>query len=492
MINLAGGVIYGICGFLIVAVVARGFKASGAGLFLEGVALFNISTDVLVLGADVGLVKFISAHRAVATGPGPRNMLTVALIPIGSIALAVAAVGWLAMPRLATVLGHGTVDPGTITAYLRVFVVAVPISVVYTAAIAATRGFGTMVPAVEVDRIGKPLLQLALVVGVVAAGFGTTALALAWTIPVAIGCAAAFVWLTVLLRRLDRSMGSLTHDGRSLAEPFWRFAAPRGLASVFQVMVLWLDTLLLGILRSPSEAGIYSASSRYLLIGAFFLTAINQALAPQVGALLAANERRRAQSVYQSATWWIVAATWPIYLTIVIFAPLALKVFGAGFEQGAPVLVILGMAALVATATGSVDWVLLMGGKSTWNLMNTAIALVANVALNLLLIPHYGMVGAATAWAVSIILNNVLPTIEVRLLMGLSPFGRGFPIVVGSSLVCFGVVGAGIRLLLGPSLAALGIYVVLATVPYLMLMRRFRDMLHMRFLVQAITRAGRA
>jgi O-antigen/teichoic acid export membrane protein len=489
VINLVGGVIYGILGFVVVTVVTRGLAASGAGLFFEGVALFNISTDILVLGADVGLVKFISAHRAVGSGRGPRSTLVIALTPVASIAGAVAIAGWIATPRLAAALGHGAVDLHELTSYIRIFVVAVPVSVVYTASIAATRGFGTMVPAVVVDKISKPTLQLALVAAAVAAGFGTTALALAWTLPVALGLVAAFASLAGLIRRMERSeRHSAISPPPSPVDRFWRFAAPRGFAGVFQVVVLWLDTLLLGVLRSSREAGIYTASSRYLLIGAFVLTAVNQAAAPQIGALLAAREMRRAETVFQSATWWTIAATWPIFLTVVIFAPVVLKVFGSGFEQGVPVLVILGTAAMVGAATGSVDWVLLMGGKSRWNLLNTAVALVANVGLNLLLIPRFGMVGAASAWAVSVVLNNVLPMIEVWLLMHLSPFGKGFLVVVGASTACFGGLGLLVRLLFGLSPASLLIFLVPASAAYVALIFRFRSVLQVGVLVDAIIR----
>src|SRR6266480_425277 len=296
VVNLAGGAIYGILGFVVVTVVARGLTASGTGLFFEGDALFNISTDILVLGADVGLVKFISSHRAVGTGRGPRSTLVVALMPVASIAVVVAIGAWIATPRLAAALGHGGADQHEITSYLRVFVAAVPVSVVYTASIAATRGFGTMLPAVVVDKIGKPALQLAFVAAGVAAGLGLTALAAAWTLPVAIGSVAAFAALAGLIRRMEKTERREAIPAAPLpVDGFWRFAAPRGLASVFQVMVLWLDTILLGAMRSSREAGIYSASSRYLLVGTFVLTAVNQAVAPQIGALLAARATERAQ-----------------------------------------------------------------------------------------------------------------------------------------------------------------------------------------------------
>ena len=85
---------------------------------------------------------------------------------------------------------------------------------------------------------------------------------------------------------------------------------------------------------------------------------------------------------------------------------------------------------LVATAVGTVDMVLLMGGKSSWNLFNTVVALSSNIVLNLLLIPRYGGTGAAIAWSSSIIFTNLLPLGQVWKFLGMHPFGRGFPKVV--------------------------------------------------------------
>ncbi|MFC7645736.1 polysaccharide biosynthesis C-terminal domain-containing protein [Streptosporangium lutulentum] len=49
-------------------------------------------------------------------------------------------------------------------------------------------------------------------------------------------------------------------------------------------------------------------------------------------------------------------------------------------------------------AAGNVQTVLLMGGKSSWSLLNKVVALIATVVLTFLLVPLFGIVGAAVAW----------------------------------------------------------------------------------------------
>ncbi len=105
--------------------------------------------------------------------------------------------------------------------------------------------------------------------------------------------------------------------------------------------------------------------------------------------------------------------------------------FGRDFAGGEVVLVVLAATMLVATAVGPVDVVLLMGGRSSWNLVNTVVALGANLALNVALIPRYGLAGAAVASAVGILLNNLLPLAQVWRSMGLHPFGPGAGVAGG-------------------------------------------------------------
>ena len=106
---------------------------------------------------------------------------------------------------------------------------------------------------------------------------------------------------------------------------------------------------------------------------------------------------------------------------------------------------------LVATAVGTVDIVLLMGGKSSWNLFNTVVALSSNIALNLILIPRYGGTGAAIAWSSSILFTNLLPLVQVWKFLGMHPFGRGFPKVVLAAGAAYGALGLVLRVALGTS-----------------------------------------
>jgi O-antigen/teichoic acid export membrane protein len=123
-----------------------------------------------------------------------------------------------------------------------------------------------------------------------------------------------------------------------------------------------------------------------------------------------------------------------------------------------------------------------MGGRSSWNLVNTVIALAANVALNLLLTPRFGLAGAAAAFAASILLNNLIPLLQVWWFLGLHPFGGGTWVAAALSAACFGAVGLAARALLGPTVAGFAVFAVAGCALYAALLWRFRGRLEVEAL----------
>jgi O-antigen/teichoic acid export membrane protein len=279
-----------------------------------------------------------------------------------------------------------------------------------------------------------------------------------------------------------------------VASEFWRFATPRAFASVFATLTTYLDTLLIGTLGSVRQAGIYAAAGRYMIMGRFALAAVVVIIPPYLAASLAQGERERTRQVYQTATWWLMIPSWPVYLSMALFAPLLLSAFGREFVGGQFVLMILSLSMLISMATGPVTILLLMAGKSGLNLLNTAVGLALNVGLNLWLIPRYGIDGAAIAWGASILTNNLMALVEATVFLKMDPFGRGFPVVALAAGLSYGGVGMLVRLTLGASVGAFVLFGVVATGLYLLALRRFRKDLALEELIDAFlrrTRTGR-
>lgn len=485
-LNLFGIVAGGILQFLF-AVLVTHLGARDAGVFFEAVAIFTILTNVMECGADTGLVRMIPHALADERRGEVRRLIEVAVVPVAIIGVLIALGTYVWAPQLSSVFFHG-VGLGVVVKYLRVLAPAIPLAGATVVLLAGTRGFGTMVPFVLVQNVGLPAARPLLVVLGWLGGLGTLAVVLGWAIPVPFGFVVALAVLVSMIRGIEDGAtvpSRPARNRRAVAVEFWRFAGPRGLAAVFGITVTWLDILLVGALRSTAEAGVYAAASRLALLGVLVLQAVGMAIAPHVSALIARSRHDDAESLYQVATWWLIGLTWPLYIAFALFAPLALRIFGEGFAAGAPALVILSLAMLVNLGTGNATTFLLMAGKSSWHLVNTVLSLTINVGLNLMLIPRYGMTGAAIAWAASIAFVNLAALVQVWRLLELRPFGRGYPIVALGSLACYGAIGLAVRVSVGLGFVSAALALITSTICYGLLLWRFRRELHLDSLTQA-------
>jgi O-antigen/teichoic acid export membrane protein len=300
-------------------------------------------------------------------------------------------------------------------------------------ALGATRGFGSMGPTVAIERLGRAALQLLLVGVGVLVGTGAIAV-LGWAASYLPAAILALWWLRRKVRASAPAAGTLAPG------VFWRFTAPRALAAVSQVILQRLDIILVAALKGPADAAVYAAATRFLVVGQLGVQALSNAVQPALSGALAVGHRERARVLYQTSTAWLVLLVWPMFLSALVFSPVVLAVFGRGYAGGRPVMIVLALAMLVATACGFVDIVLIMAGRSSWSLINTVIALIVNVTVDLLLIPPLGVTGAAIGWAVAIGVNNLVPLVQVRRSVGIHPFGRGVVLASSVAAVLFGVV----------------------------------------------------
>ena len=492
---MVGAAVAAVANFALVVVITRNVSPATAGTFFAATSVFLIGTVLARLGTSTGLVYFLSRARALGRLSEVRAILVVGLTPVAAVATACAAALFLLAPAIASAAVEDHQEE--FVSLLRWLAPFLPAAALTEAWLAATRGFGSMKATVWIEKIARSVLQLLLVL-LAAAYLQGPSLALAWAAPY-LAAAALAAWSVRSAGRRARSRTAVPapgpadeDDGRSMVRRFWTFTWPRAISSLAQFALQRLDVLLVASLRGPAEAAVYTAATRFLVVGQLGAQAISSAAQPQLGESLARGDTATTNRVYRTATAWLVLLSWPLYLLSALFAPVLVTVFGGGYSAGADVVVILALAMLVATGCGMVDMLLTMGGRTTWNLGNSLLALAVNVALNLLLIPAWGILGAATAWAAAILVNNLLPLAQIWATLRLHPVDRGTVTAAALSSICFGLLPGGALLLGAGHLAAGGVVALVSVPAYAALSWRAREVLALTALRGVLTRRSRA
>lgn len=461
-LNLAGALVSAVTTIGVTLIITRHFSKPVAGAFFAATSVFIIVSAVAGLGSSNGVVYFVARLRSLDDRGRIPAMLRAAFRPAACVAVLSAVLVAVAARPLAWGLLGGHARPGvsiqSVAEALRAMAIALPFAALLDTFLGVARGYRDMRPTVIIDRLGRSSGQLIGVIIAVATG-GAALLAPLWAAAYVPATIAAWLWLRHIRRREGLGKGpdvsqaqaggraSTRRAAARAPREFWRFTAPRSLATMAQIVIQRLDIVLVGIMRGPAEAAIYTAATRFLIVGQLGNAAISLAAQPRFTELFAVGASREANRIYQVTTGWLITVTWPIYLLAIVYGSQILTVFGHSYRAGTPVMIILAASMLVATASGQVDMVLTTTGRSSWSLANGATALAVNVSLDLILIPRYGITGAAIGWAAAIGVTNLVPLSQVAVVARLHPFGRGTLAACCIATISFCVIPIGFRAL---------------------------------------------
>jgi O-antigen/teichoic acid export membrane protein len=440
----------GLATIAILVIVSRTLTPSGSGEFFVAVSVFAIAQGLCSLGAETSLQYFVPTMDATSA----RRMVGVVTGWSAAAGIIVSAVVWWSASPIGRLLSDSAAGNAQTVSVVRTIALVLPFAGLYEITMGALQARDDVLVAMVLDRVARPVVQVAamIVAGVV---FSTSrAAVLAWAVPHAI----AVVVALALLARPGRNRAT-ARGGNVTLPMLYRYTWPRSIARVAQTLTQRLDLLILAAVYPLQEAGIYGTVSRCMIAGVFVATALRQTIQPQLRRLVVDGDRESVRGLFELSTTWLVLVSWPVYLVMITHASLVLRVFGAGYERGAAALVLLSIAMLIATACGLVDVVLLMLGRSWLSTVNVLIALLLNVFLNLMLAPRFGMIGSAVAWMVAILTTNLLPLWQTSRI-GLTPAGRPLFTAIAVVMLTIGAPMSLERAMFGTSLtpfiAALG------------------------------------
>lgn len=464
-LNLVGAAVAAATSFLLVVAVANSFDENTAGMLFAATSLFVILEALTGLGTDTGLARFVLRYEAHGRHGDIVHLIRTAVGPSAVAALTCSVGLFVAAPWLAPRIGLGA-EGGV--QMLRIAAVALPFATLNDVTLGATRAFSAMRPTVLIDSILRCSAQLLAVVAVGALGAGAVALAGAWTLPYVLTSAIATAVMVRLVRaRAARWPDHVEGDPALTRREFWRFTWPRSIARLAQITIQRLDIILVAALLDASAAAVYTAATRFVVIGQLSQVAIQRVLQPRLTALLARDDHDTARDVFKVSTSWSIALSWPLYLAVACAAPLYLAIFGSGYrDDGVAVVIVMAIGMMLAMAAGPLDTLLLMAGGSTTSLWNTLTALAVNVVLCLLLIPAWGIVGAAVAWAAAVVLRNLMTLVQVHRLNGITPFSRGATVVAAAAVGCVALPLLAATALVGLSLTTFLVVTVLGGTAY--------------------------
>ncbi len=425
-LNLVGAVCNQLSLFAIISILAsRGER--DVGRYASCFALLSLLGLLSLAGFRSAMTRFVAMHVA---DDDPRRLRGTVNLGLGLTVAASAVIGAglaLVAPWLAEVLGDAQLTIG-----IRLVGLTLPAATIADAALAATQGWRTQVPFTVIGRIVDPVARLALTVLALAAGFGVDGAL--WALVVSSWASAALSLLALRKRMRGVPRVAARYEVREI----FGFSMVSWMSALAATGLIWVDTLLLGAMRGQHDVGVYNVATRLVMLAVFVMAPINAAFTPYLAHLVHTDQRDEAARAYGSAARWILMLSMPSFILLVAFGEQLLGYFGPGFRSAASVTAILALGQLVSAAAGPCGTVLNMSGRVMLNMVDNVGVLVLNILLNLVLIPRYGVIGAAIAWSASLVTANVVKALQAQLVVGIPAAGAGLVKVTAATVPAVG------------------------------------------------------
>jgi O-antigen/teichoic acid export membrane protein len=422
VVNFGGAVSKYALGFVFSFVVARLVGAQAYGVYSITLGILAIARVLGTLGLKRGITRYTAIFRSEERLDKVKGTLVGSLQMTISASVPLAAVLMLASVAIA----EGVYEAPAMVSVLRLMAIALPLWTLLECLESYVQGFRVMRYGAFVKNVLQPLSELAVSLSVILLlGSGLDGLAVGHVSSLLLSCAAMYVFSRPFLRLVRSYQLTVTRH------EVLKFSFPLLFLGLLQLIGAKANPLLLGALSNSQDAGVYSVALQAASLGLIFRQAFGQILGPMVSEVHHKGDLRQLEWLYSRATRWTITMSLPVFLMLAVESRFVLGIIGQEFMNGSTALVILCMSQVVNAATGSSGLILTMSGRPQLSMLNQLGAVTLNVVLNLLLIPAFGLLGAAIADAVTTLLVNATRVLEVYWFLGIQPYRRALikPIV---------------------------------------------------------------
>ncbi len=362
------------------------------------------------LGLNLGIIRLIPTLRETGDVAGVRGLMWGARAFAFSAGTVMAALAFTALFVFADGIGR-SYGPAAMLA-----LACLPLFVLTDVQDGIGRGNGWMAAALIPPYIVRPLLILLAM----ATAYAWGAPMVATTAAVAAVCA---TWATGLAQALWLNAKIATRYGTghgSYRPRVWLASSLPLLAiSSAEILLQNTDVLVLSRFATSTDVAIYFAAGKTMSLIMFVHYAVGSAMANRFASFKARGDGDGLKACVRDAVNWTF---WPSLVAAVLILAMGkplLALFGPQFVAGYPVMAILVVGFLTRSAMGPAEFLLNMQGEQRLCALVMMGAAVLNIVLNLMLVPSYGITGAATATAISLMTAALLNASVAKHKLGL-------------------------------------------------------------------------
>ena len=201
-----------------------------------------------------------------------------------------------------------------------------------------------------------------------------------------------------------------------------KYSLPLFMSAIIGILLRQADVLMLGYIKTEEAVAVYKISIQICALIPFFKHITGSFFNPMIASLYHSGKKEEMVNTYKEITKWSFTVGLMVFLGIVLFGKSGLHLFGEEFVYAHTALILVACGHLAGVIVGHTGSVISMTGHPRFNLATTVTIFTINIILNIIMIPKYGIIGAAVATFVARTLGSLMELAYLYITQKIHPY----------------------------------------------------------------------
>jgi len=411
-------------------IIAKYFGPEIYGLFSLATIIIYWFVIFALLGLSEGAIRFIALYRGKRQIKSIRYLFRISSAILIFSSIIAATVLFL----LADFISLSIFNNPSLIIFLKVLSFVIPSWVFSILFFSIINAFEKVKASVFFNHIIQNAIKVIAIILLIFLGIGTNSIIFSTFLAIFITFLLAYFYCKNKLAEIFVKSYLDRKEKSKILNPFISYSWPVMFLSIITIIFYWIDSFLLGYLKTATEVGYYNAAVPIALLLAFAPELFLNLLFPIITKDYAKKKFNLIKETTKQIAKWIFIINIPLLLLIIVFPEAIINIlFGAEYLVAANALRILSFGGLVSSLFVISNNLLSMIGKSRLILFDIVLATAINIILNWILIPlpfifgldnSLGLNGAAIATVISVVIFNLLFVIQAGHYTSIIPLRR--------------------------------------------------------------------
>ena len=208
------------------------------------------------------------------------------------------------------------------------------------------------------------------------------------------------------------------------------------LGGLTTLLVSNIDIIMLGAMMNLSNTAVYAIAFYVGSVIAVPQRSILKIATPVLAGLLKEKKYDEISSLYKRTSLNQIIAGSLLYIGIWANLHNLMDLLPAAYQGAQHIILVIGFAKLFDMATGINGGIILNSKYFRFNLYVNIFLVILAISANYILIPIYGILGAAIATTLSIVVYNTIKLVFVWVKFSMQPFEWNTPVVIAIAAAC--------------------------------------------------------